>query len=133
MKKMIRVLLAATLLLGMALAASAQDTVRVTVPFDFNVQGKAFTAGTYTVRRALERDLGILLLQEAQGKQSVAIPVNLDASARPGAALHFRQYGEAYYLSAVTTASGKYNLHPTKTERMLAAKSPSPDVTVGSN
>ena len=133
MTKLTRVLLAACLLLGTAMFAAAQVDVRVDVPFDFNVNGKTLQAGTYTVSRVASGNPGVLLLSGA-GRQPIAFQVGTDSSRKTGAALSFHQFGDSYFLSGVTTATGKYSLARTRAERLAARNNVAKEqVTLGSN
>ena len=133
MTKLTRVLLAACLLLGTAMVAAAQVDVRVDVPFNFNVNGKTLEAGTYTVSRVAAGNPDLLLLRGV-GLQPIAFHVGRDSAVKTGAALSFHQLGDAYYLSGVTTASGRYTLPRTRAERLAARNNAArEEVTIGSN
>ena len=133
MTKLTRVLLTACLLLGTAMFAAAQVDVRVDVPFDFNVNGKTLQAGTYTVSRVASGNPDLLLLSGA-GRQPIAFHVGRDSALKTGAALSFHQFGDSYFLSGVTTSSGKYSLARTRAERLAARNNAAQqEVTLGSN
>ncbi len=128
--KAIRVLFA-SLLFGTALLAGAQDALRVDVPFDFHVRGTTLPAGTYSVTPLSSRIPGVYVIRGLHGENPIAVPVGF-ASEKAGASLSFRRYGDSYFLSALTTASGKYSVPVSKDERMTTAKVSSSDVTVSS-
>ena len=134
MTKLTRVFLAAMLLLGTAMVATAQVDVRVDVPFDFNLNGKTLPAGTYTVARAFDGNPGVLVLSGA-GAQPIAFNVGKASSRMTGASLSFHQLGETYFLSGVTTATGKYSLPRTRAERLAARNyaASKDEVVVGSS
>lgn len=131
MTKVIRVLFA-SMLFGTALFAGAQDAVRVQVPFDFHVSGKTLTAGTYNVTRVFDREPGLLRISGTQGQEPVAFLAGLASSSQIGAGLSFHRYGDSYYLSGITTASGKFSLPRSRAERLAASRSYDGEVTVGS-
>jgi len=128
--KAIRVFIAG-LFLGTALFAGAQDVVRVQVPFDFHVGGQALPSGTYTVRRVFDRDTALLQISGGHGQESATFLTNLADATHYGAGLSFRRYGDSYYLSGVTNATGKFNLRRSKEERMLSMKGSGDEVVVG--
>ena len=133
MTKFTRVLLAACLVLGTAMVAAAQTDVRVEVPFNFNVNGKTLQAGTYTVSRVSDANPDVLLLSGA-GNGPIAFHVGKDSSRKTGAALSFHQFGDTYFLSGVTTSSGKYSLARTRAERLAARNNAAQqEITLGSN
>ena len=131
MTRAIRVLIA-SLFLGTALLAGAQDVVRVQVPFDFHVNGQTLPAGTYTVRRVYDHDNVLLRISGGHDAASATFLTNLADSAHPGAALAFRRYGDAYFLSGITNESGKFSVQRSKEERLLAIKGSGDEVVVGS-
>jgi hypothetical protein len=122
--------LIASLFLGTALLAGAQDAVRVQVPFDFHVSGQTLPAGTYRVERVFPRDNALLQIVPAQGGavSFLTIPAG---TPHPGTALSFHRYGDSYFLSGVTTSSGNFTLHRSKEERQLAMKGSGDDVGIG--
>ena len=132
MTKAIRLLLTAGLLLGASLVASAQDSVRVNVPFDFQVRGASFPAGAYTVTRLFDDDPFTLALQGSQG-QRIAFHVGLASTRQVGASLTFHRYGDSYYLGDVTTASGKFHLPIAHAERMTSRKQAASEVSVAAS
>jgi hypothetical protein len=129
--KIIRIFLLGTMLLGSALFATAADQVRVNVPFDFSVNGKTLKAGTYTISRAEDSTPSMMVIQSANGQpQSVFFATAL-TSLQTGSTLSFHHYGDSYFLTHITNASGKYSLPLTHTERM-AMNQPGNDMVVGS-
>lgn len=64
-----RPLLLAALFVGMAGArATAQDVISVKVPFDFQVKGQTFHAGTYEVSMNADIEKNVISLRDDHGK-----------------------------------------------------------------
>jgi hypothetical protein len=127
MKKQISVtLFALVTMLALAASASAQTAQRVVVnvPFDFVAGGKLLPAGHYTVRRLSFEDEKLLLVRSDDGRSNAIV---LTDTARgnqtpDSAALTFRQYGESYFLAAVSIpgAADVREVPQTKSERKHA-------------
>ena len=127
MKKQISVtLFALGMMLALAVSASAQTTQRigVNVPFDFVAGGKLMPAGHYTVRRLSFEDEKLLLIRSDDGRSNAIV---LTDTARgnqvpDSAALTFRQYGDSYFLAAVSIpgAADVREVPQTKSERKHA-------------
>jgi hypothetical protein len=98
---------------GSALADSRDITV-TTVPFDFVIGNKTFTAGTYTISRISDDPLQGLRIQSADGKTDAFF---LPVTARPAAPngtpkLQFRHEGDKYFLSAISAGLDTYSVAP---------------------
>ncbi|MGH9838492.1 MAG: hypothetical protein ACREEM_06895 [Blastocatellia bacterium] len=105
------------------LRAAAQHTVRVQVPFDFQVNGQQLKAGEYVIRRD-SREPRRLLIQTAEGKTRVIVDTILHRLSKDPSqtSLLFRSYGEQHFLSEVRVAGNEnsYALIRSKAERELA-------------
>ena len=111
---------------GIAMADS-RDTTIATVPFDFVIGNKTFTAGTYRISRISDDPRAGLRIQSTDGKTSMLFqPTSLDFTSNDQAKLQFLHEGDSYFLTGIFTASDTYTLAP-KYHRQLAAK---PDETV---
>jgi len=119
----------ACMLFAVAVSAAAQDSVRVQVPFDFQVNNQTFTAGTYNVQRANDLGRGILSIHGNGGQAVLMMTPASPEGHVPG--FSFRHSGDSYWLSAITTASGRFVLPSARKARMAA--SPSGEVVVGSD
>ncbi|HVF58160.1 MAG TPA: hypothetical protein VM934_18570 [Pyrinomonadaceae bacterium] len=128
MKKQISRVFMSLCLLAVLSSASveAQSTRRlvVHVPFDFNAGAKTLPAGDYTVRRIVRNSEKALLIQSADGRESVAVLTNAVegvGAGREKATLQFHQYGEQYFLARVwSTGTGDgRELIKTRREREL--------------
>jgi hypothetical protein len=131
MTKIVRVLVLASLVFGTALFATAQSAVRVAVPFDFQIAGRTLPAGTYTVSRVFERDPNFFVVNGVSNTVRASI-LALGSTDQSGAGLSFRRYGNAYFLRAISTPSGRFALAQSKAERQAAASESPMDVSVGS-
>ncbi|HZT58051.1 MAG TPA: hypothetical protein VFA21_05425 [Pyrinomonadaceae bacterium] len=127
MKKQITVtLFALVTMLVLASSASAQTTQRigVNVPFDFVAGGRLMPAGHYTVRRLSFEDEKELLIRSDDGRSKAIVMTDAARGNRApeSAMLVFRQYGESYFLAAVSipgTADVR-EVPQTKSERRRA-------------
>ncbi len=122
----IRVLSMLALFLAVAAGAYAQDKVSADVPFEFAVGGKTLPAGTYTIGRASANRPGMLLLHGEDGNGNVVYaPADFDGR-EAGTKLVFHRYGNHYFLRAVQTGQGRYQLGESKQE-MHVARGGEPD------
>lgn len=108
--------------------ADSRDTTIATVPFDFVIGNKTFTAGTYRISRISDDPRAGLSIQSADGKTNMLFrPTSLDFTPNDQAKLQFLHEGDLYFLTGIFTASDTYYTLAPKYHRQLAAK---PDETV---
>lgn len=101
-----------------ALAPANAEELKVTVPFDFVVGGKALPAATYTIREALSNDnTGLAFL--AEGAAALARASAIDSSVT-GTKLVFHRIGDQYFLSDVVSPKGKLHFVASRQEKQLA-------------
>jgi hypothetical protein len=128
MKKVLGVMAMGCLLsLLVVVSAHAQDegsAIRVSIPFDFNVEGKTLPAGDYEIRR-INDEPAELLIQNVNHRRDERMfqTEPLDARRIPNhSLLVFHRYGDnGYFLSEVMTAGEQTGeeLRPTRAERTL--------------
>ena len=127
MKKLLGVMVAGCLLtLLVVVSAHAQDpgsAIRVSIPFNFNVEGKTLSAGQYEVRRINDEPTG-LLIQNIYHRRDEALfqTEPRDERRTPNhSLLVFHRYNDDYFLSEVVTAGEEraQELRPTREERHL--------------
>jgi hypothetical protein len=101
-------LLVATMLMGVialvgSVRASAQETSKVTVPFQFIVGETVLPAGSYVVTNVAYRS-DIVSIQSADGKALVtALVQTTDASSdKSDAVFSFRKIGGQYFLAGLS-------------------------------
>ena len=101
----------------------AQDRIRVTIPFDFNVGSTLFPAGEYSVTPVMPGS-PILEIQRSDGNSAVlAQTFNGSGSPVPGLPrLTFNRYGDHYFLSKVAGDGHGWELPKSPVERELIAK-----------
>ena len=131
MKKVLGVMAMGCLLsLLVVVSAQAQDegsAIRVSIPFDFNVEGKILPAGDYEIRR-INDEPAELLIQNVNHRRDERMfqTEPLDARRIPNhSLLVFHRYGEnGYFLSEVMTAGEQTGeeLRPTRAERTLRSE-----------
>lgn len=99
MKKQTLLLAGLTLLLGMAVtAADAQESsVKVRVPFNFAVEGKALPAGKYSISSIRDR----VMLQNSEGRTVAIVLANAVSGHSSGGngQVVFRCYANQCFLS----------------------------------
>jgi hypothetical protein len=100
---------------GTALADS-RDAVVTTVPFDFAIENKTFTAGTYTISRISVDSQAGLRIQSADGKTSAFFhPTTLEpAQPNDEPRLQFRHEDDKYFLAAIFSGLDIYTVAPTR-------------------
>lgn len=107
----------------------AQDpgsAIRVSIPFDFTVEGRTLPAGDYEVRRISDEPTG-LLIQNVRRRRDEAMFQTEPRDERriPNhSLLVFHRYGDSYFLSEVMTAGQETaeDLRPTRAERTLRSE-----------
>ena len=131
MKKVLGVMAMGCLLsLLVVVSARAQDdgnSIRVSIPFDFNVEGKTLPAGDYEVRRINDEPTELLIQNVNHRRDETMFQTEpLDAPRIPNhSLLVFHRYGEnGYFLSEVMTAGDQTGeeLRPTRAERTLRSE-----------
>jgi len=131
MKKVLGVMAILCLLsLLVVVSARAQDdgnSIRVSIPFDFNVEGKTLPAGDYEVRRINDEPTELLIQNVNHRRDETMFQTEpLDAPRIPNhSLLVFHRYGEnGYFLSEVMTAGEQTGeeLRPTRAERTLRSE-----------
>lgn len=102
-------------------AASAEDTMRVNVPFTFVAAGKVFPAGQYTVQQT---DSGLILIQGQRVAAAALGFPNAPAKAGSASALHFKATDGQEYLITVDSDSGSRTLplHVLETRTLTLSK-----------
>jgi hypothetical protein len=123
-EKTMKTLAKAALIGAMALAAVtsalAQDTVKATIPFAFNVGAKAMPAGPYEVRRSLSNSV---VLRNLNTNDNVVALTMTDSSTVPArTALVFHQYGDSFFLAQISSPASLKLLTMSKLERQVAAR-----------
>jgi hypothetical protein len=103
MKKLLALLFTVGVTLCTAGTANAQ-ALKVSIPFDFVVNGKTLPASTYTVREALPNSQTSLFFL-GDGARLATMATSIDDSAT-GSKLVFRRIGGDYLLSDVVTLNG---------------------------
>ena len=105
-----------------AVSLLAQDSLNVTIPFDFTVGAKSFSAGDYTVRPAAP---SVVTIRSVDGRSAaMAMTFGVESTKTPGKPkLVFHRYGDQYFLSQIwDTGSRGKQLQPSAAEKELIAK-----------
>ncbi|HTB13145.1 MAG TPA: hypothetical protein VK752_16295 [Bryobacteraceae bacterium] len=109
-------------------ALLAQDKITATIPFDFTVGAKTFSAGDYSVQRLNQ---GVLLIQNMKhgtGVMTMVLPGESNKAGVP--VITFNRYGNRYFLSQVSNDSQGWRLRPSKVEKELIAQAASPRAVI---
>lgn len=113
MRKLVTLLFIVGGTLGTAVTANAQ-ALKVTVPFDFVVNGKTLPAATYIVRESLLNDnTGLAFIGDGHG--AIARATEIDGNVT-GTKLVFRRISDEYFLTDVVTLHGKLHFAPSHKE-----------------
>jgi hypothetical protein len=99
--------------LGMGTAAKAQirGEIKVTLPFEFVVDGKTLPAGTYTVSRFADDKHEALILSNYEGRTSVFVhPGGVDSASVDKPEVSFQRLGERLFLSSIRIEHDVYNI-----------------------
>jgi hypothetical protein len=129
MKNYTRIIVAATLLFGLSVAAKAESEtgIVVTLPFQFVVRGKILPAGTYTAKQLSNDRFGVLRLSNrANGTSVFVLPNEVENASAFMPRVSFQRVGEHYFLSAIQTADDVYNF-PISRSALMEAAAKSPD------
>jgi len=100
------------------LATANAETIKVTVPFDFVVNGRTLPAATYTIQESLPNNKFALTFL-SEGTAGVALAANEDTSVT-GTQLVFHRIGDQYFLSDVVSLDGKLHFPVSRREAHLA-------------
>jgi hypothetical protein len=103
-------------------AAQIRGEIRVTLPFEFVVDGKTLPAGTYTVSRFANDKYEGLILANYEGRTSVFIhPVEIESASADKPQVSFERVGEQHFLSRIRTSHDVYNIPVSRSVILEAA------------
>jgi|SRR5579884_522881 len=93
-------ILTSTLFLSAAVMSVQAQSIRATIPFAFEANGKSMPAGDYRMDRASQLNGGLYTMKTEHGGTSVLLPIkqNIADSAGP-VKLVFQQRADGYYLT----------------------------------
>jgi len=112
-KQYLTVLFTLICVLGLGLGARAQgeeDTVLAKVPYDFVVRGQVLPAGTYRVSRINTSSRELEISSYETGASAFLIPTFFDDTQTGHAQFSFEHVGNTYFLSAIETPIGTYDI-----------------------
>ncbi len=107
------VLLTLICLLGLSAAAMAdiRDQIRVTLPFEFVVDGETFPAGTYTLSTFSDDKFDGLVLSNHDHRMSVFVhPIEIKGASTDKPQVSFQRVGQQLFLTRIQTAYDVYNI-----------------------
>jgi hypothetical protein len=111
--KFASVLLTLIYLLGLSAAAKAEirGQIRVTLPFEFVVDGEKLPAGTYTLSTFSNDKFDGLVLSNHDHRISVFVhPVEIEGASADKPQVSFRRVGDQLFLTRIQTAYDVYNI-----------------------
>jgi hypothetical protein len=99
----------------------AQAPINFTIPFDFNMGSKSFTAGEYRVRQPQP---GVIAITSVKGRAQMALVAHRgEPCDKPGfAKLTFHRYGDYYFLSQVADNNSGWVLAKSSVEKEMIAR-----------
>ena len=111
--KFASVLLTVICLLGMSAAARAdiRGQIRVTLPFEFVVDGETLPAGTYTLSTFSDDKFDGLILSNHDHRIGVFVhPVEIEGASADKPQVSFQRVGNQLFLTRIQTAYDVYNI-----------------------
>jgi len=111
--KFASVLLTLICLLGLSATAKAdiRGQIRVTLPFEFVVDGETFPAGTYTLSAFSDDKFDGLILSDRDHRVSVFVhPIEIAGASADKPQVSFRRVGGQLFLTRIQTAYDVYNI-----------------------
>ena len=113
LKKQLAVLFTLISVLGLGIAARAEDegTVVATVPYDFVAGGAELPAGTYTISRVNTFGAPELLVRSSEtGAGGYIIPTAFSQVAAQNTQISLQSVGGKYFLNKIQTSKGVYTI-----------------------
>jgi hypothetical protein len=105
------VLLGGVLGLCTVTKAEARDAIKLTVPFEFIVDGQTLPAGTYSLSRVADDKLGGLILRNETARTSVFVhPAEVADASSDKPEVSFERVGEVYFLNKIRTSRNVYDV-----------------------
>jgi hypothetical protein len=127
MRKLFVLLFTTGVVLCTLATANAAEVLKVTVPFDFVVDGNTLPAATYTIREPLPNNKDTIGFQ-TRGVGVFAQGTVLEPSIT-GTKLVFHQVGGQYFLSDVVQPDGSLHFAVSQRERQLAQEADRQSIT----
>jgi len=112
-KKHASILLILIGVLGIGTAAKAEirAEMKVTLPFEFVVDGKTLPAGTYTFSRFGDDKHEGLILSNYDSRTSVfVLPIEVESASSDKPEVSFQRVGGQLFLSSIRTSDDIYNI-----------------------
>jgi len=103
-------------------AQLAGGSIRVTIPFDFNVRGKTLSSGKYEIRRIGDEPDDLLVYNIANHQHAIIESEPVEATKAPKRSeVVFHEYGDTYFLAEIWTGGEETGreLIPSRDEKRL--------------
>jgi hypothetical protein len=118
----ILILLVGVLALCTVTKAEGRDAIKLTVPFEFVVDGETLPAGTYTLSRLGDDKFGGLILRNETTRTSIFVhPIETENAPSDKPQVSFERVGEQHFLSEIQTSHDVYEIAVGRSE-ILEAK-----------
>ena|SRR5215510_7655582 len=105
----ILILLVGVLAVCTVTKAEGRDAIKLTVPFEFVVDGEALPAGTYTLSRLGDDKFEGLILRNETTRTSVFVhPIEIEEASSDMPRVSFEWVGEEHFLSKIQTSHDVY-------------------------
>ncbi|HEY0427366.1 MAG TPA: hypothetical protein VGC76_06130 [Pyrinomonadaceae bacterium] len=127
MKKLIQITAILSLLVVFSAVSAKAQTVsiyRTNIPFDFNVGGKSYQAGSYVIKTArLSANCASLTLEDEKGDklQTILVAARGETSKKQPE-LVFNRYDSRRFLTKILTGDARISIAMSRVERRTAKK-----------
>jgi hypothetical protein len=104
--------------------ASAQNQVKVNVPFSFTVGNSTMPAGSYTIKSDYDSRNLVYLTNWGANTKSAALGIREQGTPNETGKLVFHRVGDQYFLSEIHCADASMDIHfpVTKAEKRVRAQ-----------
>jgi hypothetical protein len=115
--------------------ASAQNQVKVNVPFSFTVGTSTMPAGSYTIKSDFGSRNLVYLTNWGAKAESMALGIPEQGNPSETSKLVFHRVGDQYFLSEIRCESASMNIHfpVTKAEKRVRAQIQTAGLRVNDN
>jgi hypothetical protein len=121
MKVLVKLALAGAMALAPLTSAIAQEKVKATVPFAFNVGSKTLPAGEYEIRSVFSDAVAVQNIAARDNALAITM-TGVPSESLEKASLTFRRYGQSYFLARISSPGSLALVPQSKLERQVAER-----------